>query len=98
MPQPTKGPRLGGSPAHEKLILANLAARRQVVALGLGDETLGQRAQPAGLGLRGLDPAVLEQRAGKVGQHQLLVRGAAPEAGTLGGRGHWFSLFRLKSS
>ena len=25
MPQPTKGPRLGGSPAHEKLILANLA-------------------------------------------------------------------------
>src|SRR5258708_21875158 len=25
MPQPTKGPRLGGSPAHEKLMLANLA-------------------------------------------------------------------------
>jgi large subunit ribosomal protein L17 len=25
MPQPTKGARLGGSPAHEKLILANLA-------------------------------------------------------------------------
>ena len=25
MPQPTKGPRLGGSPAHEKLLLANLA-------------------------------------------------------------------------
>jgi large subunit ribosomal protein L17 len=25
MPQPTKGPRLGGSPAHERLILANLA-------------------------------------------------------------------------
>src|SRR5918995_7219393 len=25
MPSPTKGPRLGGSPAHEKLILANLA-------------------------------------------------------------------------
>jgi large subunit ribosomal protein L17 len=25
MPKPTKGPRLGGSPAHEKLILANLA-------------------------------------------------------------------------
>jgi large subunit ribosomal protein L17 len=25
MPTPTKGPRLGGSPAHEKLILANLA-------------------------------------------------------------------------
>jgi large subunit ribosomal protein L17 len=25
MPTPTKGPRLGGSPAHEKLLLANLA-------------------------------------------------------------------------
>ena len=25
MPQPTKGPRLGGSPAHERLLLANLA-------------------------------------------------------------------------
>jgi len=27
MPQPTKGPRLGGSPAHEKLMLANLPHR-----------------------------------------------------------------------
>jgi len=27
MPTPTKGPRLGGSPAHERLILANLAAQ-----------------------------------------------------------------------
>jgi len=26
MPTPTKGPRLGGSPAHEKLMLANLAS------------------------------------------------------------------------
>jgi large subunit ribosomal protein L17 len=26
MPQPTKGPRLGGGPAHERLLLANLAA------------------------------------------------------------------------
>src|ERR1700738_4801949 len=26
MPTPTKGPRLGGSPAHERLMLANLAA------------------------------------------------------------------------
>ena len=25
MPSPTKGPRLGGSPAHQRLILANLA-------------------------------------------------------------------------
>src|SRR6185312_10333481 len=26
MPTPTRGPRLGGSPAHEKLMLANLAS------------------------------------------------------------------------
>ena len=26
MPTPTKGPRLGGGPAHERLMLANLAA------------------------------------------------------------------------
>ncbi len=26
MPRPRKGPRLGGSPAHERLILANLAS------------------------------------------------------------------------
>ena len=25
MPTPTKGPRIGGGPAHERLILANLA-------------------------------------------------------------------------
>jgi large subunit ribosomal protein L17 len=27
MPRPTKGPRLGGGPAHERLLLANLAAQ-----------------------------------------------------------------------
>ncbi|MDR1512063.1 MAG: bL17 family ribosomal protein, partial [Propionibacteriaceae bacterium] len=27
MPKPSKGPRLGGSPAHERLVLANLASQ-----------------------------------------------------------------------
>lgn len=27
MPKPTKGPRLGSSPAHERIILANLASQ-----------------------------------------------------------------------
>ena len=27
MPKPTKGPRLGGSPTHERLILRNLATQ-----------------------------------------------------------------------
>ena len=30
MPRPRKGPRLGGAPAHERLILANLATDRVV--------------------------------------------------------------------
>jgi hypothetical protein len=60
----------------------------QVTALGAGDELLGERAQPLGLGLGGLNLAVLEQRRGEIGQHQPLVRGAAAEAGTFGGRGH----------
>ena len=33
MPKPTKGPRLGGGPAHERLLLANLAS---TVNLDLG--------------------------------------------------------------
>jgi len=27
MPKPTKGPRIGGSPAHERIIMANLATQ-----------------------------------------------------------------------
>ena len=27
MPTPTKGPRLGGSPAHERIMLANMSAQ-----------------------------------------------------------------------
>ena len=27
MPKPTKGPRLGGSPAHQRIILNNLASQ-----------------------------------------------------------------------
>ena len=27
MPKPTKGPRIGGTPAHERIILANLASQ-----------------------------------------------------------------------
>ncbi len=48
MPQPTKGPRLGGSPAHEKLMLANLATSlfRHGKITDHRDE--GQAASPAG--------------------------------------------------
>jgi len=46
MPKPTKGPRLGGSPSHQRLILANLAT--QLFAHGKITTTLtrAKRVQP----------------------------------------------------
>lgn len=46
MPKPTKGPRLGGSPSHQRLILANLA--RQIIENGAirTTETRAKRVQP----------------------------------------------------
>ena len=43
MPKPTKGPRLGGGPSHERLLLANLAAASYVCgspAIALSDEAV----------------------------------------------------------
>ena len=56
----------------------------QVTSLGEGDETLGERTKPLGLGLGGRDLPVLEQRRGEVRQDEPLVRGTAAETGTLG--------------
>ena len=46
MPKPTKGPRLGGSPTHERLILRNLAT--QLIEHGriTTTETKARRVQP----------------------------------------------------
>ena len=46
MPKPTKGPRLGGSPTHERLILRNLAT--QLIEHGriTPTETKARRVQP----------------------------------------------------
>lgn len=46
MPKPTKGPRLGGSPSHQRIILANLAS--QVIEHGriTTTETRARRVQP----------------------------------------------------
>jgi len=51
----------------------HVTAGVQVTALGEGDQPLGNRAQPTGLGLGGGDLAVLEQRGGKVPQQVPLV-------------------------
>ena len=46
MPKPTKGPRLGGGPAHERLLLANLAAALFIHKSITTTETTAKRLRP----------------------------------------------------
>ncbi len=46
MPTPTKGPRLGGSPAHERIILANLASQLFEHGKITTTETKAKRMRP----------------------------------------------------
>ena len=46
MPKPTKGPRLGGGPAHERLLLANLAAALFTHGSIKTTETKAKRVRP----------------------------------------------------
>lgn len=46
MPKPTKGPRLGGTPAHERIILANLASQLFEHGRITTTETRARRVQP----------------------------------------------------
>ncbi len=46
MPTPTKGPRLGGTPAHERIILANLASQLFEHGRITTTETRAKRVQP----------------------------------------------------
>ncbi|PPF88755.1 50S ribosomal protein L17 [Subtercola sp. Z020] len=46
MPTPTKGPRLGGGPAHERLLLANLAAQLFTHKSIKTTETKAKRLRP----------------------------------------------------
>ena len=46
MPTPTKGPRLGGGPAHEKMILANLASQLFEHGRITTTETKAKRVRP----------------------------------------------------
>lgn len=46
MPKPTKGPRLGGGPAHERLMLANLAAALFTHKAITTTETKAKRLRP----------------------------------------------------
>ena len=46
MPQPTKGPRFGGSPAHQRIILANLASQLFQHGKITTTEAKAKRVQP----------------------------------------------------
>lgn len=46
MPRPTKGPRLGGGPAHERLMLNNLASSLFIHKAITTTETKAKRVQP----------------------------------------------------
>ena len=46
MPKPTKGPRLGGSPAHQRIILNNLASQLFEHGKITTTETKAKRVQP----------------------------------------------------
>lgn len=46
MPKPTKGPRLGGSPSHERIILANLASQLFEHGRIKTTETKAKRVRP----------------------------------------------------
>ena len=46
MPKPTKGPRLGGTPAHERIILANLASQLFEHGRITTTETKAKRVRP----------------------------------------------------
>ncbi|ANJ27851.1 50S ribosomal protein L17 [Agromyces aureus] len=46
MPKPTKGPRLGGGPSHERLMLANLAAALYTHKSITTTETKAKRLRP----------------------------------------------------
>jgi len=46
MPKPTKGPRLGGGPAHERLLLANLASQLFTHKSITTTETKAKRLRP----------------------------------------------------
>ena len=63
--------------------LGNVAAICESAALCLGNQLLNVRTQQLGLGVGGLNLAVLDELLREVGQNLLLVRSGAAETGTL---------------
>ena len=67
MPKQTKGPRLGSSPAHEKLMLANLAAHLFAAEAITTTEVKAKRLRPYA------EKLITKAKKGGVHNHRLVV-------------------------
>src|SRR5699024_1934603 len=76
----------------------DLTAGVQVTAFAQGDQLLRVGAQALGLGLRGTNATVGEQRGGEVRQQVPLVSGPGTQTGALGRRGHGVVLLVVRST
>ena len=68
MPKPTKGPRLGGSPAHERLILRNLATQLFEHGRITTTETKARRVQPL------VEKLITKAKRGDLHSRRLVLR------------------------
>lgn len=68
MPKPTKGPRLGGSPTHERLILRNLATQLFEHGRITTTETKARRVQPLA------EKLITKAKRGDLHSHRLVLK------------------------
>ncbi|MDR0782395.1 MAG: 50S ribosomal protein L17 [Propionibacteriaceae bacterium] len=68
MPKPTKGPRLGGSPTHERFILANLATQLFEHGRIKTTETRAKRVQPL------VEKLITKAKRGDLHSRRLVMR------------------------
>lgn len=68
MPKPTKGPRLGGSPAHQRIILANLATQLFEHGRITTTETKAKRLQPLA------DRLISKAKRGDIHNRRIVLR------------------------
>ncbi len=68
MPKPTKGPRLGGSPTHQRIILANLATQLFEHGRITTTETKAKRLQPLA------DRLISKAKRGDIHNRRIVLR------------------------
>jgi large subunit ribosomal protein L17 len=67
MPRPAKGPRLGGGPAHEKLMLANMAAHLFAAEAITTTEAKAKRLRPFA------EKLITKAKKGGIHNHRLVA-------------------------